>query len=100
MIFEEGFRKEENVVYKKVRSSYPKNFILLHAESGCRNIGLYSSGKTSAIHSEKLGLYVKENRLVNGRLVFRHRYNFYHLYWINEYGGHWIVSNQFSFSKI
>ena len=65
----------------------------LVSDSGCINIAIFSTGETLSVHPNKLGLFRKENRLTNGRVVYRHRDNYYHLYWINEYGGYWMVNN-------
>ena len=61
------------------------------SDSHCNKIAVFSTGKTFSIHPNKLGLYIRENRLANGKVVYRHRDNYYHLYWINEYGGYWMV---------
>ena len=61
-------------------------------DSSCTKLALVSSGKASRLHSNNLGTYVKESRMLNGRSVYRHRDDSYFLYWINEFGGNWMVS--------
>ena len=53
---------------------------------------LQSNGETLSIHSDKLGVYVPEERSVNDKQIYKHRDNKFYFYWINEYGGYWMVS--------
>ena len=56
-----------------------------------RMFWLRSSGKTISLHSNKLGLYIMQNRTTNERSVYRHHSNEFYFYYIVEYNGVWMV---------
>ena len=62
-----------------------------YSDSGCNKFRLFSTNETLFVHPDKLGLYIKEDRFTNGRALYRHVDNYFHFYWINEYGGYWMV---------
>ena len=61
----------------------------------CEELQLSSSEGARQHQSVTLGLYVKENYLVNGKIVYKHKEREWFLYYfdVNKDDGYWMVRN-------
>ena len=60
---------------------------------------LVSSGATTFMNNNKLGMYITENRLANGRHVYHHQEHSFKFYWFNEFSGYWMVKWERKFTQ-
>ena len=92
-------KKEAKAVQKHlqtVTSAYPHISVAIkHNDMPCSEFDLSSLGGALHFQKSRLGKYILQDSLVNGRITYFNQEKKQYLFWINKNDGYWMVRNPF-----